>query len=264
MIKETPVFVLAGGLGTRIMEMTEIMPKPMVPIGGKPIIWHIMKYYHRFGFRKFVICTGYKSEVIKNYFINYDALNSDFTVNLKTNNITFHSFDHDEDWDVTVAYTGKDTMTGSRIHKAASKYLGDVENFMVTYGDGLTNANLRKEFEFHLDHGRVGTVLAVNPPSRFGELKAEGHIVQEFAEKPDFLDKWINGGYFVFKRAFLKYLSHDESLVLEKTPLVNLTRDRQLATYTHTGFWQCMDTQRDRQHLEQLWKSGQAPWVPQP
>lgn len=257
---EIPIFILAGGLGTRIKEETELRPKPMVPVGNHPILWHIMKKYSKHGFRKFVICTGFKSEVIKNYFLHYDALNSDFTVNLKTHNITFHSVDHDEDWDVTVAYTGELTMTGGRIAKAAEKYLGNAEYFGVTYGDGLTNADLSHEFEFHKSHGKIGTVLGINPPSRFGELKLKGHDVIEFAEKPEFKENWINGGYFFFKKEFLNYLSKDENLVLEKTPLINLAKDNQLCIYKHDGFWACMDTQRDREYLESLWKSGNPPW----
>ncbi len=233
----------------------------MVPVGNRPILWHIMKTYAHHGFKKFILCCGYKSEVIKAYFLNYASMNSDFTVELKTNNLTVHSVDHDQDWTVTLAYTGELTMTGARVARAASRYLADATTFAVTYGDGLTNANLADEYAFHLKHQRVGTVLGVNPPSRFGELKTNGPLVQEFAEKPDFADNWINGGYFFFQRQFLPYLSQEESCVLERTPLVNLTRDGQLCMYKHRGFWACMDTQRDREYLEKLWASGAPPWA---
>jgi glucose-1-phosphate cytidylyltransferase len=261
-IEETPVFILCGGLGTRIKEETEFKPKPMVPIGNHPILWHIMRLYRRHGFRKFVLCTGFRSEVIKDYFLNYASWNSDFTVDLKTNHLTVHSIDHGEDWEVTVAYTGDETMTGARIAKAAEKYIGKAEHAAVTYGDGLTNANLKQEFEFHLKHGKVGTLLGVNPPSRFGEILLEGNEVCNFSEKPDFKEKWINGGFFFFKTEFFKhYLTQDDDCILERHPLIKLAEDGQLNLYKHLGFWACMDTQRDRDYLNQLWAAGQAPWT---
>ncbi|MCE5317038.1 MAG: glucose-1-phosphate cytidylyltransferase [Parachlamydia sp.] len=261
-IGQIPVFILCGGLGTRIKEETEFKPKPMVPIGQHPILWHIMHLYRRHGFRKFVLCSGFKSEVIKSYFLNYASMNSDFTVDLKTNNLTVHSIDHEEDWEVTVAYTGEATMTGGRVAIAAEKYLGNSEHFAVTYGDGLSNVNLSAEFAFHSSHGRIGTVLGVNPPSRFGEILLDGDEVVEFSEKPEFKENWINGGFFFFRREFAaKYLSKEEGCVLEKGPLVKLAEDRQLNIYRHRGFWACMDTQRDRDQLNQLWNSGQAPWT---
>ncbi len=257
-----PVFILCGGLGTRIKEETEFRPKPMVPIGNHPILWHIMHLYRRHGFRKFILCTGFKSEVIKSYFLNYASLNSDFTIDLKSNHLTVHSIDHEEDWEVTVAYTGENTMTGARIAMAAEKYLGPSEHAAVTYGDGLANVHLKNEFDFHVQHNKIGTVLGVNPPSRFGELVVEEDEVTGFSEKPEFKEKWINGGFFFFKRDFFsKFLSKEEDCILERTPLVQLTRDRQLNMYKHRGFWACMDTQRDRDHLNQLWASGKAPWV---
>jgi len=232
----------------------------MVPIGEKPILWHIMKSYRKYGFRKFVLCLGFKSEFIKSYFLNYSSLNSDFTVHLSNNEITVHSVDHNLDWEVTLAYTGETNMTGSRIAIAAEKYLGESENFAVTYGDGLTDANLREEFEFHLEHGKIGTLLGINPPSRFGSIKLNGEEVEQFNEKPEFLEEWINGGYFFFKRDFLKYISKNESCILERQPLINLTNDQQLRMYRHKGFWACMDTQRDREFLTQIWNSGNIPW----
>ena len=259
-LSDVPVFILCGGLGTRLRDETEIRPKPMVPVGNHPILWHIMRSYAHHGFRKFILCLGYKAEVIKSYFINYPTMNSDFTIELKTNDIAVHKIDHEQDWTVTLADTGALTMTGARVARAAGKYLGDATHFAVTYGDGVTDANLAQEFEFHLNEDRIGTVLGVNPPSRFGELILDRDQVIEFAEKPEFTDNWINGGYFFFKRDMLKYLSAEESCVLEKEPLTKLSHDRQLSIRKHRGFWYAMDTQRDREHLNKLWESGQAPW----
>jgi len=256
-----PVVVLCGGLGTRLREETELRPKPMVPIGTRPILWHILRSYSHHGFKRFILCLGYKSEVIKSYFLNYASLNSDFTVELKSNHLAVHSIDHEEDWEVTLTYTGELTMTGARVARAAAKYLGSAEHFAVTYGDGLTDANLAQEYDFYLAQGRVGTVLGVNPPSRFGELRVDEAQVMEFSEKPDFIDSWINGGYFFFRRDFLRYLSSDESCVLEREPLIRLARDGQLSIFKHRGFWACMDTQRDRDQLNALWDSGKAPWA---
>jgi glucose-1-phosphate cytidylyltransferase len=262
-ISNIPVFILCGGLGTRIKEETEFRPKPMVPIGNHPILWHLMRIYRRNGFKKFILCTGFKSEVIKHYFLSYASMRSDFTVDLKSNNLTVHSIDHDEDWEVTVAYTGEQNMTGSRIAIAAEKYLNHAEHAAVTYGDGLTDANLEEEFHFHLSHGKIGTVLGVNPPSRFGEIVLEGNTVTRFSEKPEFKEKWINGGFFFFKRDFFpRYLSKNPSCILEKAPLVELADDQQLQLYKHSGFWACMDTQRERDQLNDLWNSGAAPWMP--
>ena len=258
---DVPVFVLCGGLGTRLREETEVRPKPMVPVGSRPILWHIMRSYAHHGFRRFVLCLGYKAEVIKAYFLNYASMNSDFTVELMTNDLTVHSIDHDQDWQVTLADTGELTMTGARVARAAARYLGDATQFAVTYGDGLTDASLSAEFEFHQAQQRIGTVLGVNPPSRFGELKIDGSRVEEFSEKPDFADSWINGGYFFFRREFLSYLSNDDGCVLEREPLVRLARDGQLSIHQHRGYWACMDTQRDREQLEKLWASGKAPWA---
>ena len=258
---QVPVFILCGGLGTRLKEMTEFRPKPMVPVGNHPMVWHIMRSYARHGFTRFVLCLGFRGDVVKSYFFNYTSMNSDFTVELKTNNVTVHSVDHDQDWEVTLAETGALTMTGARVARAAGKYLGDCEHFAVTYGDGLTDVDLRKELDFHLAHGKIGTVLGVNPPSRFGEIKIEGDKVLEFAEKPQFAENWINGGFFFFQRKFLPYVTTDESCVLERDPLVKLARDGQLSLYRHTGYWACMDTQRDHDQLNKLWESGKAPWA---
>lgn len=260
----TPIFILCGGLGTRIKEETDFRPKPMVPIGKHPILWHIMHLYRRFGFKNFILCTGFKSEVIKSYFLNYSSMHSDFTVDLKSNNLTVHSTYHDEDWSVTIAYTGEETMTGARLKIAAERYLGDAEEAGVTYGDGLTNANLHDEYMFHKSHGKMGTLLGVNPPSRFGEIRLENETIVEFNEKPEFKEKWINGGFFFFKRKFFEdYLSKKSDCVLEKAPLAKLAQEEELCMYKHKGFWACMDTQRDRDELNVLWNTGSAPWIPQ-
>ncbi len=257
---DIPVFILCGGLGTRIKEETELRPKPMVPIGRYPILWHIMRLYRRHGFKRFILCTGFKSEVIKQFFLSYHSMHSDFTVDLATNALHVHSTHHEEDWEVTLAYTGEQAMTGSRLAQAAKKYLGDSRHFAVTYGDALTNANFTDELSFHLQHGQIGTILGVNPPSRFGELKLNGTQVVEFQEKPEFPHTWINGGFFFFRREFISdYLSLDEACTLEKAPLARLAQDGQLQIYQHSSFWACMDTQRDRDALTALWESGSPP-----
>ncbi len=256
----TPIFILCGGLGTRLKEETEFRPKPMVPIGGHPILWHIMRSYSAHGFKRFVLCLGFRGDVIKEYFLDYSAINSDFTVSLDTNEVTVHSVDHDDDWVVTLAETGESTMTGARVAYAAAKYLDSAEHFGVTYGDGLTDADLAAELDFHARHGGIGTILGVSPPSRFGQLRLNGEEVVEFAEKPEFAGTWINGGYFFFRRGFLSYLSADDSCVLEREPLMRLAADSELKVFRHEGFWFSMDTQRDREHLEAAWAAGQAPW----
>ncbi|HEY1662849.1 MAG TPA: glucose-1-phosphate cytidylyltransferase [Verrucomicrobiae bacterium] len=258
---DVPVFILCGGLGTRIKEETEFRPKPMVPIGTHPILWHVMQIYARHGFRRFILCLGFRAEIVKDYFINFHLLNSDFTIALKTNKITVHETPKEFDWEVTLAYTGEKNMTGSRIAIAASKHLGNHKHFAVTYGDGLTDADLSQELKYHLARKRLGTVLGVNPPSRFGEIRVKnGHAV-EFSEKPDLDNHWINGGYFFFHRDFLKYVSQDESCVLEREPLVKLARDSQLSVFPHRGYWACMDTQRDREQLAKLAESQNPPWL---
>ena len=235
---DVPVFILCGGFGTRIKEETEFRPKPMVPVGGSPILLHIMRWYAKQGFRRFVLCLGYKAQMIVDHFQQHPV----------------------EGWQVDLADTGLNTMTGARVARAAAMYLGNAQTFAVTYGDGLTNADLATELAFHLEHGKVGTVLGVNPPSRFGELRIEGDDVLAFDEKPAFNDRWINAGYFFFQRRFLDYLSDDESCVLERKPLVQLASDRELTAWRHRGFWACMDTQRDREQLEELWAADRAPW----
>jgi len=260
---DIPVFVLCGGLGTRLREQTDVRPKPMVEIGGRPILWHIMRTYASHGFRRFVLCLGYKADVVKRYFLEYSTLSSDFSVDLapgSRTSATIHRSDRVEDWHVTLADTGEATMTGARVARAARRYLGDSAHFAVTYGDGVTDADLSAELKFHLSHGRTGTVLGINPPSRFGELVLDGDRVRSFEEKPDLRNSWVNGGYFLFRREFLSYLSEDESCVLERDPLVKLAKDGGLAIMRHPGYWACMDTQRDYEQLNQSWASGRAPW----
>jgi glucose-1-phosphate cytidylyltransferase len=256
-----PVFILCGGLGTRIKEETEFRPKPMVPIGEHPILWHVMQIYARHGFKRFVLCLGFKAEVVKDYFRNFHLHNSDCTIKLKTNEVTVHESRLNLDWEVTLAYTGEKNMTGSRIAQAARKYLGHAEHFAVTYGDGLTDANLAAEFQQHCGRKKTGTVLGVNPPSRFGEIKVKGNNVVAFAEKPEIENHWINGGFFFFRRSFQKYLSEGETCVLEREPLVRLARAGQLDIYRHRGFWASMDTQRDREQLTKLVEAGNPPWL---
>ena len=258
---DIPVFILCGGLGTRLKEETEFRPKPMVPIGEHPILWHVMQVYAQHGFRRFVLCLGFKAEVVKDYFHNFHLRNADCTIRLKTNEVTVHEHRRNPDWEITLAFTGEKNMTGSRVAQAARKYLGDAEHFAVTYGDGVTDADLTAEIQAHLANQKLGTVLGVNPPSRFGEIKVDGDRVLAFEEKPDLEGHWINAGFFLFHRDFLKRLPEDENCVLERDPLVKLARDGQLNMFKHAGFWACMDTQRDRDYLTKLVESGQAPWL---
>jgi glucose-1-phosphate cytidylyltransferase len=250
--------ILCGGLGTRLREETEFKPKPMATIGDKPILWHIMKLYSSFGFHEFVLCLGYKGEVIKNYFLEYDLVNSDFTIRLGSKKIDRHSIFHDEShWSVTLAETGLQTMTGGRIKKI-QKYI-DGSTFMLTYGDGVANLDIKSLLRFHKEKKRIATITAVRPIARFGELSVDGDTVQAFREKPQIESGWINGGFFVFEKEVFDYL--DDDCLLEKEPLENLARDRQLAVYRHTGYWRCMDTYRDFEALNQEWAGGQAGWM---
>ena len=251
--------ILCGGMGTRLREETEYRPKPMVEIGGRPILWHIMKCYAAHGFTDFVICLGYKGETIKEYFLNYEAMNNDFTVELgKPNAIVHHDAHSENGWRVTLVDTGLQTMTGARI-KRASRYL-TADRFMVTYGDGVSNIDLRRLVAFHERSDTIATVTGVHPSSRFGELMVSGDRVAQFSEKPQTHEGVINGGFFVFERKALDYLSDDADCVLEREPLERLAGDGQLSVYQHRGFWQCMDTYRDHQYLNHLWDSGEAAW----
>jgi len=250
------VAILAGGVGTRLAEETEARPKPMVEIGGKPILWHIMKYYSHFGFKDFAIALGYMGDYIKRYMIDYSPLSGNLTVQLKTGAVTVHDGEK-EDWTVELVDTGQGTATGGRIKRLASS-LGN-QRFMLTWGDGVSTVDLHKLLEFHRSHGRLATVTAVRPPARFGKLELDGDEVVEFSEKPQLGEGWINGAFFVLEPGVFDYIEGDDTQ-WEKEPLESLAREKQLMAYRHDNFWQCMDTLRDRKLLESLWQKGQAPW----
>lgn len=252
------VVILCGGMGTRLREETEYRPKPMVDVGGRPILWHIMKYYSHFGFRDFVLCLGYRGQVIKEYFLNYEAMNNDFTVCLgQANQIRFHDQHREQGFHVTLADTGLETMTGGRIRRAA-KYLDD-DTFMMTYGDGLSNVDLGALLAFHKAHGRIATVTSVNPPVRYGILgiNRTGEV-EKFFEKPISSD-CASAGFFVFSRKVLDYIDSDDT-VFENGPLEQLTADKQLMAYRHDGFFFAMDTYREYVQLNEIWRAGDAPW----
>ena len=251
------VILLAGGFGTRLSEHTDLIPKPMVSIGGRPILWHIMQTYARFGHKDFYVALGYKAEIIKEYFLNYRALNTDFTVDLANGVITPHEVD-EVDWRVTLVNTGDKTMTGGRV-KRMQKFIGN-ETCMVTYGDGLADINLDALLEFHRHHGKMITVSAVRPAARFGELELDGDWVASFQEKSQLHEGWINGGFFIMEPEFFELIEGDDTL-LEREPLEQAAKTGQFMAYQHKGFWQCMDTKRDHEKLEDMWASGRAPWV---
>ena len=251
------VVILAGGKGTRLSEYTETIPKPMVNIGDYPIIWHIMQIYAYYGFKDFVIGLGYKSEFIKDYFLKFKSLNSDFTVDLSSGNIEIHQ-NKSLDWKVTLVDTGLETMTGGRL-KRLRKYLNE-DTFMLTYGDGLANINIKSLLEFHGNHNKMVTMTAVRPPARFGELTInQNNEVLEFKEKPNTTEVWINGGFFVIEPEFLNYLDKD-SCILEKEPLENAAKSNELVAFLHDGFWHCIDTKRDKDNLEEIIKSDSKKW----
>lgn len=252
---DLPVMILAGGLGTRLREETEFRPKPMVPVGDKPILWHIMKIYAHYGFHRFIICLGYKGDMIKNYFLNYRLDGIDITVNKRTGSVIEHQVNN-EDWEVTLVETGQDCLTGGRIARAA-KYV-DTDRFLLTYGDGLADVNMHELLQFHEGHGKLATLTGVNLPSRFGNLDIKNNHVNAFKEK-QLSNEWINGGFFVLEKEALKVISQDVSCVWEQDGLPALASQSQLMVYKHAGFWQCMDTIREHQLLEGLWKKG-APW----
>ena len=257
------VVILCGGQGTRLKEKTETMPKPMISVGGRPILWHIMKIYSAFGYQDFILALGYKAEVIKQYFLSYRAMQSDFTIRLSNEHtIEYHDQQYVENWKITFADTGEDAMTGARVARVSKYIKGDT--FLLTYGDGLADINIHKLVEFHKAHGQVGTVTGVHAPSRFGKLVMDGEnsLVEKFTEKPleSGISDFINGGYFVFNREFFDYVDTDKSCILEREPLEKLAKDGKLAAYQHNGYWQCMDTYRDWSMLEHLWQSGNAPW----
>jgi glucose-1-phosphate cytidylyltransferase len=255
------VMILCGGQGTRLREMTEIRPKPMVEIGGRPILWHIMKYYAHHGMREFILCLGYKGNVIREYFLNYEMMNSDFTLELgKTKSIQVHGDVHGEEgWKITFVETGETTFTGARV-KRASRYLDPGETFGLTYGDGVSNVDLKAALAFHRAHGKAATLTGVRPPGRFGELRQEKGRVVEFEEKPQMAQGLINGGFFFLEPGFLKYLSDKPDCSMEGEPIKRCASDGQLFVYEHSDYWQCMDTMRDWDSLERQWQTGKAPW----
>lgn len=251
------VIILAGGFGTRLSEYTEIVPKPMVSIGGKPILWHIMKTFEKYSHKDFILALGYKSELIKDYFLKYKTLNSDFTVDFKSGEYHTHNGSN-LDWKVTLVDTGLKSMTGGRL-KRLKEYVGN-ETFMLTYGDGLSDINLDKLLEFHNDHGKMVTVSAVHPIARFGELSLDGNKVVSFNEKPQTKQGWINGGYFVIEPSFIDLID-DDLTVLEQEPLELASKMGELVAYKHEGFWKCMDTKRDKDSFEEIYDSGNIPWL---
>ena len=253
------VVILAGGYGTRLSEYTDTIPKPMVPIGGKPILWHIMQRYAFYGHKEFFIALGYKAELIKEYFLKFNAINSDFSVDLSSGKIEVHNKSNKSnlDWVINLVDTGKDSMTGGRV-KRLEKLIGK-EKFMLTYGDGLADLDMRELEKFHQNHGKMVTVTAVRPSARFGELKLNGNNVKSFKEKPQVTQGWINGGFFICNNKIFDFIKNDK-VVLESEPLEDIAHQNQLMAYKHFGFWQCMDTKRDKDFLESLWIKKSAPW----
>lgn len=254
--RSVKVVILAGGLGTRLSEETEVKPKPMVEIGGRPILWHIMKHFASYDASEFFVALGYRGEVIKRYFLDHYTLNGSMTVNLGTGIVEDHSKET-EDWTVHLMETGQDSMTGGRLGRLKPWLEG--QTFMLTYGDGVSNVDISKLLRFHKAHGRVATVTAVRPPARYGGIEFDGDLVSRFAEKPQTGEGWINGGFMVFEPSVFSSIGGDAT-VLETDVLEVLARKQQLAAYRHDGFWQCMDTLRDKRLLDALWSNGSAPW----
>ena len=251
--------ILCGGIGTRLKEETEYKPKPMVEIGNRPILWHIMKIFAHYGIKDFVLSLGYKGEMIKEYFYNYEILSNDFTIELGNEKaIEVHNINSERNWRVTLADTGDKALKGARL-KRVEKYIDD-DQFMMTYGDGVADVDIRDLLEFHQGHGKLATVTGINPASRFGELKIKGNQVESFSEKPQNGAGLINGGFFVFNRGIFDYLSNNDSCDLEVGALEQIAREGQLMVYKHRGFWACMDTIRDMEYLNKLWAEGKAFW----
>jgi glucose-1-phosphate cytidylyltransferase len=253
------VVILCGGLGTRLREETEFRPKAMVEIGGRPILWHIMKIYRHYGFNEFVLCLGYKGEMIKHFFNNYEILNNDLTIEMgPKKHIEIHSNHNEAGWKITLAETGDKAMKGARLKKV-EKYI-DGDEFMATYGDGVGNVDIKALLEFHRSHGKLATLTGINPAARFGELKVRGNQVQVFREKPEDSPGLVNGGFFVFNKKIFNYLTEDDHCDLETGPFETLCKEGQLMVYKHLDVWFCMDTIRDVEYLNNLWNNGQAGW----
>jgi glucose-1-phosphate cytidylyltransferase len=252
------VVLLCGGLGMRLREETEFRPKPMIEVGGRPILWHIMKTYAHHGLSDFVLCLGYRADVVKRYFLEYETMRNDFTVELgKPDAVSIHGSHGERGWRVTLADTGATANTGARV-KRVERYI-DGDTFLLTYGDGVADIDVTALLRFHEKHGKVATVTGVRPPARFGELITARGAVREFREKPQASQGMINGGFFVLDRRAFQYLEDDDACVFEREPLERLAKDGELMVYEHPGFWQCLDTPRDLQHLQELWRDG-APW----
>ena len=259
MTENMKVVILCGGAGTRLREETEFRPKPMVNIGPYPILWHIMKYYSQFGFKEFVLALGYKGDMIKNYFCHYELMNNDVTIELGQPEKTCIHYAHDEaGWKITLADTGEKSLKGARLKKVEKYIVGDT--FMMTYGDGIADVDIGKLLAFHQAHGKMATVTGINIASRFGELKIDGDSVETFSEKPQDGKGFINGGFFVFSRKILDYLTADDLCDLEVGPLEQIAGEGQLMVYKHRGFWACMDTLRDMEYLNKIWNDGRARW----
>ncbi len=262
--KMPPVMILCGGQGTRLRDVTELLPKPMVPIGEQPIVWHIMKTYAAFGVRRFILCLGYKREAFVDYFMNYHMRTADATITLGHNpQVKFHTAGDEADWEVTLAGTGLESMTGARIFRAAKYLAPDEQNFFLTYGDGLCDIDLADLYKNHCASGKLLTITAVHPEARFGEMIIDDHNeVKGFEEKPARTNGYINGGYMVMNRRFIdRFLSNDADLSLEQTPMLNAVKAREMQVYKHQSFWQCMDNPREYMLLNDLWRRGNAPWT---
>jgi glucose-1-phosphate cytidylyltransferase len=249
------VVILAGGLGSRISEESVLKPKPLIEIGGRPIIWHIMKQYSHFGLNDFVICCGYKGYLIKEYFVNYSLHTTDITVNVRSNKIKVHK-KTTEPWNITMVNTGENSLTGDRIRKIKDFVDGD---FCLTYGDGLSSVNIKETIKFHKKNKKIATVVAVKPTGRFGAITLDGNLVKKFFEKPKGDGAWVNGGFFVLNKKIFNYLSN-QNCIWEKEPLEKIAKDKQLSAYKHSGFWHAMDTLRDKNFLEEIWSSKKVPW----
>ncbi len=260
---DIPLMILCGGKGTRLRDVTELLPKPMVAIGEQPIVWHIMKSYAAFGVRRFILCLGYKREAFVDYFVNYHLRRSDATIKLgHTPDITFHDDPEESNWEVTLAGTGVESMTAYRVYKAARYLKDEDEDFFLTYGDGVSDVNISLLYETHKKSGKLLTVTAVHPEARFGQMLLEGENVCGFAEKPSRSEGFINGGFMAVKKEFLaRYVTDDEKMFFERAPMSNAAADGNMGVYRHEGFWQCMDNQREYNMLNEMWNCGRAPWT---